>query len=89
MPEQEKPKDGGQEPDAQAKSGGAVGGWLFPAIILLVIGGWCFKDGFITPDATSSPMFNKVGAVVLGLGGLALLVYELLRPRAAGPGEKM
>ena len=89
MPDQEKPEDIEQEPSGQAKSGGAVGGWLFPAIILLVIGGWCFKDGFITPKATTSPLFNKVGSIVLGLGGLVLLVYELLRPRAAGPGEKM
>ena len=64
------------------------GGMLFPAIIILVIGAWCVKDGFITPDATSSPTFNKVGAVVLGIGGLAMLVYELLRPRTGAPVEE-
>ncbi len=55
---------------------------LFPAIVILVIAAWCVKDGFITPDATSSPVFNRVGAVALGIGGLAMLAYELLRPRS-------
>ena len=64
----------------------AGGGMIFPALIILVIAAWCFRDGFIKVDATNSPLFNQVCAIVLGLGGIGLLAYELLRP-AATPGS--
>lgn len=69
-------------PEAEQEEGGGGGGMLFPAIIILVLGAWCVKDGFITPGATDSPRFNQVAGILLGIGGLAMLVYEMLRPRS-------
>ena len=89
MPDEVKPDVSTQTPEPESKpKADRSGGWLFPAIIILVIAGWCIKDGFITPDATSSPTFNKVGGVVLGIGGLALLIRELLRPRTTPPPDE-
>ena len=87
MSDQESPEPSDTQEAPQAGRGGG-GGMLFPAIIILVIAAWCIKDGFITPDATSTPVFNRVGAVVLGLGGLAMLAYELLRPRSDPAAEE-
>ena len=79
MSDRNEPDKIGQEPPLKPRRAG--GGMIFPALIVLVIAAWCVKDGFITPDPTGEyVLFNKVSAVVLGIGGTALLVYELLRP---------
>ena len=79
MSDQKEPDKTGQEPSPKTRRAG--GGMIFPALIILVIAAWCVKDGFITPDPTGEyVLFNKVSAVVLGLGGIGLLAYELLRP---------
>ena len=58
------------------------GGWVFPAIIMLVIAAWCAYDGFYKMvPGEKYKLFNQIAAVVLGLGGIGLLVWEGMRPR--------
>ena len=87
MADERKPEGVEGESSQQPESTRRGGGMIFPAIVILVLAAWCFRDGFLKPDATSSPLFNRIGAVVLGLGGLGMLGYELLRPRSAA-GDK-
>jgi hypothetical protein len=78
-----------KQDDQADKSASRTGGWLFPAIIILVMALWCAKDGYITPDPTGEHVFfNQVAAVVLGVVGLGLLAFELLRPRSAPPDDE-
>jgi hypothetical protein len=72
----------------EPRDGGGVGGDLLIGVVLMVIGAVCIKDGFIKPPADWERwkiIFNQVITVVGLLGGLAMIIRGLLRPRTTPP----